>query len=35
MRRWFKRGNKKAMRRLQSILEEDYDRGRRATIAGV
>jgi uncharacterized protein YndB with AHSA1/START domain len=35
MRRWFKRGGKKAMRRLQSILEEDYDRGRRATVAGL
>jgi uncharacterized protein YndB with AHSA1/START domain len=35
MRRWFKRGTKKALRRLQSILEEDHDRGRRATVAGL
>ena len=35
MRRWFRRGGDKAMRRLQSILEEDYDRGKRATVAGL
>ena len=34
-RRWFKRGGKKALRRLQSILEEDHDRGARATVAGL
>jgi uncharacterized protein YndB with AHSA1/START domain len=34
-RRWFKRGGRKALRRLQSILEEDHDRGTRATVAGV
>ena len=34
-RRWFKRGGRKALQRLQSILEEDHDRGRRATVAGV
>ena len=34
LRRWFRRGTKKAMRRLQSILEEDHDRGARATVAG-
>jgi uncharacterized protein YndB with AHSA1/START domain len=33
-RRWFKRNSRKALRRLRSILEEDRDRGRRATIAG-
>ena len=35
MRAWFKRGGRKAMRRLQSILEEDYDRGKRASVAGL
>jgi len=35
MRRWVTRGARKAMRRLQSILEEDHDRGARATVAGV
>jgi uncharacterized protein YndB with AHSA1/START domain len=34
-RRWFKRGGRKALKRLQSILEEDHDRGKRATVAGV
>jgi len=34
-RRWFKRGGRKALERLQSILEEDHDRGARATVAGV
>jgi uncharacterized protein YndB with AHSA1/START domain len=33
-RRWLKRKNAKAMRRLRSILEEDLDRGGRVTIAG-
>ena len=33
-RGWLKRKNAKALRRLRSILEEDYGRGRRATIAG-
>jgi uncharacterized protein YndB with AHSA1/START domain len=34
-RRWFKRGGRKALKRLQSILEEDHDRGKRASFAGV
>ena len=34
-RGWFKRKVRKAMRRLQSILEEDEDRGARATVGGV
>jgi uncharacterized protein YndB with AHSA1/START domain len=34
-RRWFKRGLKRSLRRLQSILEEDYDRGARATVGGL
>jgi uncharacterized protein YndB with AHSA1/START domain len=34
-RGWFKRKVRKAMRRLQGILEENEDRGTRATIAGV
>ncbi len=34
-RGWFKRGGRKALKRLQSILEEDHDRGARATVAGV
>ena len=33
-RSWLKRKNAKAMRRLRSILEDGYGRGRRATIAG-
>jgi uncharacterized protein YndB with AHSA1/START domain len=33
-RAWMKRKLTKAMRRLRSILEEDYGRGKRATIAG-
>jgi uncharacterized protein YndB with AHSA1/START domain len=33
-RSWTKRKNAKALRRLRSILEEGYGRGRRATIAG-
>jgi uncharacterized membrane protein len=32
--RWTRRNLRKALRRLQSILEEDYDRGKRPTIAG-
>ncbi len=32
-RGWFKRQNNRAMRRLRSILEEDHDRGARATLA--
>jgi uncharacterized protein YndB with AHSA1/START domain len=35
MRRWVTRGSRKAMRRLQTILEEDHDRGSRATVAGL
>ena len=35
LRGWFKRGGRKALQRLQSILEEDHDRGARATVAGV
>ena len=34
-RRFFKRGGRRALQRLQSILEEDHDRGKRATVAGV
>jgi uncharacterized protein YndB with AHSA1/START domain len=34
-RRWFKRKLRKAMKRLQSILEEDHDRGARITVAGL
>jgi uncharacterized protein YndB with AHSA1/START domain len=34
-RRFFKRGGRKALQRLQAILEEDHDRGKRATVAGV
>jgi uncharacterized protein YndB with AHSA1/START domain len=30
---WFKRKTRKAMRRLQAILEEDEDRGARATVS--
>jgi uncharacterized protein YndB with AHSA1/START domain len=32
---WFKRKARKAMRRLQSILEEGEDRGARATVSGL
>ncbi len=32
-RRWFRRQNGRALRRLRSILEEDRGRGRRATVA--
>jgi uncharacterized protein YndB with AHSA1/START domain len=34
-RGWFRRNARKALLRLQSILEEDRDRGARATIAGL
>jgi uncharacterized protein YndB with AHSA1/START domain len=34
-RRWFKRKLRKAMRRLQAILEEGEDRGARATVVGL
>ena len=34
LRGWYKRGGRKAMKRLQSILEEGHDRGARATVAG-
>jgi uncharacterized protein YndB with AHSA1/START domain len=34
-RGWFKRKAGRALRRLQAILEENEDRGRRATVAGV
>ena len=33
-RGWYKRNQKKALRRLRSILEEDKRRGARATISG-
>ncbi len=33
-RNWSKRQAARALRRLRSILEEDRDRGRRATVAG-
>jgi uncharacterized protein YndB with AHSA1/START domain len=32
---WFKRRVRKAMQRLQAILEEDEDRGARATVSGL
>ena len=31
---WMRRNTRRAMRRLRAILEEDRDRGRRATVAG-
>jgi uncharacterized protein YndB with AHSA1/START domain len=34
-RGWTRRNLRKALRRLQSILEENEDRGHRATVAGV
>jgi uncharacterized protein YndB with AHSA1/START domain len=34
-RGWTKRGLAKALRRMQSILEEDIDRGKRATVGGL
>ncbi len=33
-RRWFRRGANRALKRLRSILEEDRDRGARATVGG-
>ncbi|HEY6398254.1 MAG TPA: SRPBCC family protein [Solirubrobacteraceae bacterium] len=33
-RAWSRRGAAKAMRRLRSILEDDRDRGRKASVAG-
>ena len=35
LRRWHTRGGRKALKRLQAILEENEDRGARATVAGV
>ena len=35
LRGWFKRGGRRAMRRLQAILEENQDRGARPTVAGL
>ena len=32
---WFKRKARKALSRLQAILEEGEDRGARATVAGL
>ena len=32
---WFKRNAKKGLRRMRSILEENRDRGARATVAGL
>ena len=34
-RGWWKRGLRKALRRMQSILEEDIDRGKRASVGGL
>jgi uncharacterized protein YndB with AHSA1/START domain len=34
-RAWFKRRVRKSMSRLQAILEENEDRGKRATVAGI
>jgi uncharacterized protein YndB with AHSA1/START domain len=34
-RGWFRRKAGRSLRRLRSILEEDHDRGRRATVAGL
>jgi uncharacterized protein YndB with AHSA1/START domain len=34
-RGWMKRNTARALRRLQAILEENEDRGRRATVAGI
>lgn len=34
-RRWFKRKARRSLARLQAILEENEDRGARATVAGV
>jgi uncharacterized protein YndB with AHSA1/START domain len=35
LRGWFKRGTRRALGRLQSILEEGHGRGARATVAGL
>ncbi len=34
-KRWFRRGAKKSLKRLRTILEEDRKRGARATVAGL
>jgi uncharacterized protein YndB with AHSA1/START domain len=34
-RAWMKRGLRKSLNRLQGILEEDLDRGKRATVGGL
>lgn len=34
-RPWFKRQAKRALKRLRAILEEDRERGKRATVAGL
>jgi uncharacterized protein YndB with AHSA1/START domain len=34
-RAWMKRGLRKSLSRLQGILEEDLDRGKRATVGGL
>ena len=34
-KRWFRRGARKALKRLRSIMEEDRQRGARATVAGL
>jgi uncharacterized protein YndB with AHSA1/START domain len=34
-KRWFKRGAKKALKRLRAILEDGRQRGQRATVAGL
>jgi uncharacterized protein YndB with AHSA1/START domain len=34
-RGWMKRGLRKGLRRMQAILEEDLDRGERATVGGL
>ena len=34
-RGWFKRKSAKGLRRLRSILEENEQRGTRATVAGI
>jgi hypothetical protein len=34
LRRWYRRGTGRALKRLQAILEENEDRGARVTVAG-
>ena len=34
LRRWFRRQNRRALKRLRSILEDGEGRGVRATVAG-